>query len=247
MILVMGRRIVGYPDADRLPDNICPWTSRKGSLMVRLLLADDHDIVRRGLRDVLTQQRGRENPCGEATTGRPGGRDGGKAEADDRHPRSLMPQLNGLDATRHIKKAAPGVEVLIFTVHNSEQLIREVLAAGARGYLLKSDGLRHIVAAVEALAQHRPYLTWKASETVLEGFLTSWSSREDAFADPLTGREREIVQLLAEGNSSKKISALLGISVKTVDTHRVTLMRKLGAHSIVDEVRYAIRNNLVQP
>lgn len=214
--------------------------------MVRLLLADDHDIVRRGLRDVLTQQRGWEI-CGEATTGRQAVEMAVRLRPTIAILDLSMPQLNGLDATRHIKKAAPGVEVLIFTVHNSEQLIREVLAAGARGYLLKSDGLRHIVAAVEALAQHRPYLTWKASETVLEGFLTSWSSREDAFADPLTGREREIVQLLAEGNSSKKISALLGISVKTVDTHRVTLMRKLGAHSIVDIVRYAIRNNLVQP
>ncbi len=214
--------------------------------MVRLLLADDHDIVRRGLRDVLTQQRGWEI-CGEATTGRQAVEMAVRLRPTIAILDLSMPQLNGLDATRHIKKAAPGVEVLIFTVHDSEQLIREVLAAGARGYLLKSDGLRHIVAAVEALAQHRPYLTWKASETVLEGFLTSWSSREDAFADPLTGREREIVQLLAEGNSSKKISALLGISVKTVDTHRVTLMRKLGAHSIVDIVRYAIRNNLVQP
>ena len=214
--------------------------------MVRLLLADDHDIVRRGLRDVLTQQRGWEI-CGEATTGRQAVEMAVRLRPTIAILDLSMPQLNGLDATRHIKKAAPGVEVLIFTVHDFEQLIREVLAAGARGYLLKSDGLRHIVAAVEALAQHRPYLTWKASETVLEGFLTSWSSREDAFADPLTGREREIVQLLAEGNSSKKISALLGISVKTVDTHRVTLMRKLGAHSIVDIVRYAIRNNLVQP
>jgi DNA-binding NarL/FixJ family response regulator len=215
--------------------------------MLKILLADDHDVVRRGLRDLLTQQNGWQI-CGEATNGREA-----VAMAINLRPNVAildltMPQLNGLEATRQIKKAAPMVEVLIFTMHESEQLIREVLTAGARGYLLKSDASRYVISAVETLAQHRPFFTWKASETMLETFLADAPPQEgQAPRDPLTGREREIVQLLAEGNSSKKIAFILNISVKTVDTHRATIMRKLEVHSIVDLVHYAIRNNLVQP
>ncbi len=215
--------------------------------MLKILLADDHDVVRRGLRDLLTQHNGWQI-CGEATTGREA-----VAMAINLRPNVAildltMPQLNGLEATRQIRKAAPMVEVLIFTMHESEQLIREVLAAGARGYLLKSDASRYVIAAVETLAQHRPFFTWKASETMLENFLAYKPAHEgETPRDSLTAREREIVQLLAEGNSSKKIAHILNISIKTVDTHRATIMRKLEAHSIVDIVHYAIRNNLVQP
>ena len=214
---------------------------------VRILLADDHEIVRRGLRDLLTQIRGWE-VCGEAATGR---------EAVDMAINMLpnvaiidltMPQLNGLEATRQIKKAAPTVEVLIYTVHESEQLIREVLAAGARGYLLKSDDLPHIISAIDALIHRRPFLTWKASETLLDSFVQSSVNNDNGdTGDPLTPREREIVQLLAEGCSSKRVSSLLGITVATVDSHRATIMRKLDAHSIVQIVHYAIRNSLVKP
>jgi DNA-binding NarL/FixJ family response regulator len=215
--------------------------------MLKILLADDHDVVRRGLRDLLTQQSGWQI-CGEATNGREA-----VAMAVNLRPNVAildltMPQLNGLEATRQIRKAAPMVEVLIFTMHESEQLIREVLAAGARGYLLKSDASRYVIAAVETLAQHRPFFTWKASETMLENFLAYTPEQEgERPRDILTTREREIVQLLAEGNSSKKIAHMLNLSIKTVDTHRATIMRKLEAHSIVDIVHYAIRNNLVQP
>jgi DNA-binding NarL/FixJ family response regulator len=208
---------------------------RRALLMLKILLADDHDVVRRGLRDLLTQHNGWQI-CGEATTGREA-----VAMAINLRPNVAildltMPQLNGLEATRQI------------TMHESEQLIREVLAAGARGYLLKSDASRYVIAAVETLAQHRPFFTWKASETMLENFLAYTPAHEgETPRDSLTAREREIVQLLAEGNSSKKIAHILNISIKTVDTHRATIMRKLEAHSIVDIVHYAIRNNLVQP
>jgi DNA-binding NarL/FixJ family response regulator len=215
--------------------------------MVRILLADDHDVLRLGLRELLAQQSGWE-VCGEATTGRQAVEMAVRLQPNVVILDVTMPQLNGLEATRQIRKAAPGVEVLIFTMHESEQLIRDVLAAGARGYLLKSDAPRHIVAAVEALAQHKPFFTSKASETMLESFLLNASSGEKgAGADPLTAREREIIQLLAEGNSSKKIATLLAISVKTVETHRAAIMRKLDMHSIVDIVHFAIRNNLVKP
>ena len=215
--------------------------------MLRILLADDHDVVRRGLRDLLTQHEGWQ-VCGEATTGRQAVEMAVNLRPTIAILDLVMPQLNGLEAARQIKRIAPAVEILIFTMHESERLIREVFAAGARGYLLKSDASHHIVAAVKALVQHKPFFGWKASETMLESFLTGYGApKNNPAKDPLTAREREIVQLLAEGNSSKKVSSLLGISVKTVDTHRATIMRKLDAHSIVDLVHYAVRNHLVQP
>jgi DNA-binding NarL/FixJ family response regulator len=156
-----------------------------------------------------------------------------------------LPDLNGLEATRQIKKDLPEVEVLIYTMYETEELIRKVLAAGARGYVLKSDAGQHLTEAVEALSRHKLFLTPVASETVLESFLKSTRhEREDSV---LTNREREIVQLLAEAKANKEIAAALCISVKTVETHRASIMRKLGINSIVALVHYAIRNNLVGP
>lgn len=213
--------------------------------MLRILLADDHDVVRRGLRDVLHEQPGWE-VCGEATTGVQAVELAKKLAPDIAVLDVTMPLLNGLDATRQIRKTLPTVEVLIFTMHESEQLIRQVLAAGARGYVLKSDALRHIVFAIDALAHHKPFFSWKVSETMLDSFLRDAAGTSSTNLDPLTPREREIVQLLAESKSSKDISSILGISLKTVETHRATIMRKLGAHSVVEIVHYAIRNKLVQ-
>jgi DNA-binding NarL/FixJ family response regulator len=156
-----------------------------------------------------------------------------------------LPDLNGLEATRQIKKELPEIEVLIYTMYETEELIRKVLAAGARGYVLKSDAGQHLTEAVEALSRHKLFLTPVASETVLESFLKSTRhEREDSV---LTNREREIVQLLAEAKANKEIAAALCISVKTVETHRASIMRKLGINSIVALVHYAIRNNLVGP
>jgi DNA-binding NarL/FixJ family response regulator len=213
--------------------------------VLRILLADDHDVVRRGLRQLLEEQPGWE-VCGEATTGREAVEMARKMTPHVAILDLTMPELNGLEATRQIRKANPSTEVLIFTMHESEQLIREVLAAGARGYILKSDAARYIVSAVEALAQHRPFFNWKVSETILDAFLRG-PADDEGTATPLTSREREIVQLLAEGKSNKQISSLLKISVKTVETHRAAIMRKLDAHSIVDIVRYAVRNKLTSP
>jgi DNA-binding NarL/FixJ family response regulator len=138
--------------------------------------------------------------------------------------------------------------VLIFTMHHSESLIHDVLEAGARGYLLKSDAEQRIVTAVETLLRRQPYFSAQVSETVLEGFLRS--GRQGGPDGPpvprLTPREREVLQLLAEGNRNKKIAQMLGISTKTVETHRTTLMRKIGVTSIVELVRYAVRNNLTE-
>ena len=155
-----------------------------------------------------------------------------------------LPVMNGIEATQAIRAARPETEVLIFTMHESEQLVSDVLSAGAKGYLLKSDASRYIVAAVEALAQGKPYFNLNVSAALLDAFLRGHKQEREALADPLTAREREIVQLLAEGKSNKQIANMLSISLKTVESHRASIMRKLDAHSVVDIVRYAMRNKL---
>jgi DNA-binding NarL/FixJ family response regulator len=195
--------------------------------MVRILLADDHDVVRRGLRDQLNSHESWE-VCGEAADGREAVKLALKLKPDVVVLDLSMPELNGLEATRQIRRELPHTEVLIFTMHETEQLIREVLSAGARGYVLKSDAGRHLTSAVEALSHHKPFFT------------------AGSVFRTLTDREREIVQMLAEGKSNKEIATKLSISVKTVETHRATVMRKLDINSIVELVHYAIRNQLVE-
>lgn len=213
--------------------------------MIRILIADDHDLMRRGIRELLATQPGWEI-VGEARTGRQAVELAGKLRPDVAVLDLTMPELNGLEATRQIKKSGARTEVLIFTMHDNEKLIRDVLAAGALGYVLKSDAARHLVSAVETVAQHQPYFSAKVSEAVLEGYLHPEKAQADA-AEPLTPREREIVQLLAEGKSNKEVADALGISTKTIETHRATIMRKLELKSFAELVRYAVRNNIVPP
>jgi DNA-binding NarL/FixJ family response regulator len=160
----------------------------------------------------------------------------------------MMPEVNGLEATRAIKKALPETEVLIFTVHETDELIREVVSAGARGYLMKTDTSLNLVAAIESLAEHQPYFTWKASKKMLGTYIADHAARENALGDLslLTAREREVLQLLAEGRTNKAVSALLGISPKTVETHRAAIMKKLGLESIGELVRYALRSKMIE-
>ncbi len=214
--------------------------------MVRILLADDHDVVRRGLRDQLSKHEGWEI-CGEASDGREAVKLALKLEPDVVVLDLSMPELNGLEATRQIKRELEHTEVLIFTMHETEQMIREVLAAGARGYVLKTDAGRQLTSAVEALSHHKPFFTARVSQSLLDAFLKSNSKFDEGSAfRTLTEREREIVQMLAEGKSNKEIASKLSISVKTVETHRATVMRKLDINSIVELVHYAIRNQLVE-
>lgn len=214
--------------------------------MVRILLADDHEMVRRGLRDQLNNQPGWE-VCGEAADGREAVKLALSLKPDVVVMDLSMPELNGLEATRQIRRDLPKTEVLIFTMHETEPLIREVLSAGARGYVLKSDAGRQVVSAVEALAHHKPFFTSKVSSALLDAFLKSVAKSDEGVAfSTLSSREREIVQMLAEGKSNKEIATQLSISVKTVETHRATIMRKLDINSIVELVHYAIRNKLVE-
>jgi DNA-binding NarL/FixJ family response regulator len=216
--------------------------------VIRILLADDHDVVRRGL-SALLANRPDWQVVGEAQNGREAVSLAVKLKPSVAVLDLSMPELNGLEATRQIRKEVPETEVLVFSMYESEQFVRDLLAAGARGYVLKSDVTTQLLIAVETVARHKPFFTSEVAERVLEGFLKlgEISGMEGSASGILTPREREIVQLLAEARSNKEVSTILGISVKTVETHRASIMRKLGISSIVDLVHYAIRNNLVSP
>ena len=211
----------------------------------RVLIADDHEVVRQGILS-LVKMLNQFEVCGEATDGRDAVQKAKELRPDIVIIDIGMPQLNGLDATRQIMRERPSTKVLVLTMHDSEQVVREVLEAGARGYLLKSDAGRDLVSALEALQLNKTFFTTKISEMVLASFLNSRTMEPTpSNALGLTSREREVIQLVAEGKSTKEVAVTLGLSVKTADTHRSNLMRKLGVHSVSELVLYAIRNNII--
>ncbi len=215
--------------------------------VVRILVADDHEVVRRGLRTLLEAQP-EFQVCGEAANGREAVQKAKECKPDLVVMDIAMPELNGLEATREILRALPQTEVLILTMHESEQVVREVLEAGARGYVLKCDDGRDLVRAVKTLRQHKPMFTSRVAELLLRGYLDGvQAGNAEPSLPSLTPREREIVQLLAEGKSNKEVAVLLDISLKTVEAHRANIMHKLNLHSITELVHYAIRNNIVEP
>jgi DNA-binding NarL/FixJ family response regulator len=212
---------------------------------VRILIADDHEIFRRGLAAELAQVPGWV-VAAQAANGRQA-----VALAADIKPDIVvmdltMPELHGLEAARRIIAADPAARILILTAHESEQLVREVLSAGARGYVLKSDAGRILVAALQELLEGRMFFTSNVARIVVDGYLRN-ESRDSDTDTALSAREREIVQLLAEGNSNKDIARALAISVKTAETHRSNIMRKMGFDSLPELVRYAIRNKIIEP
>jgi DNA-binding NarL/FixJ family response regulator len=211
----------------------------------RILIADDHEIVRRGIRALLEPHPGWE-VCGEAQDGREAVEQTKTLKADLVLLDIGMPNLNGLDAARQILASSPLTRVLVLTIHDSEQIVREVLAVGARGFLLKSDAGHDLVSAVEVLQRHGTFFTSQVAELVLEGYLDPRRTAEPRCRNRLTPREREVVQLLAEGRTSKEVALALNLSVKTTETHRTNIMRKLDLHSVADLTLYAVRNGIVQ-
>lgn len=213
--------------------------------MLRILIADDHEMIRGGLKSLLEAHEGWE-VCGEAATGREAVQRCIALKPDIVVMDISMPDLNGLEATRRIRKECPKTEILVLTMHDSEQLVREVMRAGARSYILKGDAGTVLTAAVESLARHKPFFSSRVSEIILQDYLEGeTAASETDIVGGLTPREREVLQLIAEGKSSKEIASVLNISTKTSETHRSNLMRKLDLHSVSELVRYAIRNKII--
>lgn len=210
----------------------------------RILIADDHEAIRRGLKSFV-ETRPEWRVVAEASDGRQALELARQTRPDIAILDYSLPLMNGLDLTRAIKHDFPRTEILIFTMHDREDIVTAVLRAGARAYVLKSDSEQHLLAALDALAIGRPYFSCEVSETLLEYFIDH--GNKTAKQGILTQREREIVQLIAEGKINKEISHLLGISVKTVETHRAAAMHKLKIKTTAELVRYAVRNNIVQP
>jgi DNA-binding NarL/FixJ family response regulator len=209
----------------------------------RILLADDHETVRKGLRSILGARPDWEI-CGEATNGREAVEQAARFKPDLVIMDIGMPGLNGLGATRQIIRELPGTEVLILTMHDSEQIVWEVLDAGARGFVMKSDAASQLIAAAEALLEHKLSLTSKISEILLRAYLSK-SPRADSAQ--LSVREQETLELLAEGKTNKEIGEALHISVKTAEAHRALLMKKLNLRNMAELMRYAVRKGIILP
>jgi len=214
-----------------------------GASATRILIADDHEIVRSGLKAILEARQGWQ-VVAEASDGKEAVSKAVETKPDVAIVDYALPIINGIEVTRQIRARVPTSEVLMFTMHDSDALIGEVLQAGARAFLLKSDAQHYLVSAVESLSAHKPFFTGKLSEKLLETFL---SAQRHPPGSTLSPRERIVVQLIAEGNSNKEMSAVLNVSVKTIETHRATAMRKLNLTSTAALIRYAIRNKLVEP
>jgi len=216
---------------------------------VSILIADDHELVRKGIRTVLEARTGWQ-VVAEAGDGREAVKKTQELKPQVAVLDISMPLLNGLEATRQIAKIAPQTRVLILTMHDADPMIQQILEAGAKGYLLKSDASLDLVSAVEALLRNITFFTPKVGQIVLDGYLNKnpKGADEDAGKNALrlTARQRQIVQLLAEGKSSKEVAVVLDISVKTAETHRANIMRRLDCHSVTDLVHYAIRNGITQ-
>ncbi len=217
-------------------------------MKLRILIADDHEVVRRGLATLLQNHEGWEI-CGEARDGRETVELAKQLKPDVVVLDVGMPNLNGLAATRQLSQQNPRVKIVVLTITDSDQVIREALDAGARAFVLKSDAVRDLVSAVEALQSGRMFFTSRVNDMVLAGFLDkgfNGSSSDQPMSAKLTPREREVIQLLAEGKSSKEVATLLNLSTKTAETHRSNIMRKLDFHSIRDLVVYAVKNDIIQ-
>jgi DNA-binding NarL/FixJ family response regulator len=214
---------------------------------LRLVVADDHDIVRGGLRDLLEEHVGWK-VVAEAATGTDAVTKVREFSPDIAILDISMPSLNGLEAARRIIQSGSKTRILILTLHDSDAMIKEMLDAGVKGYVLKSDAARDLFVAVEALRRGKTFFTSKISDIVLNGYLKKAKNptEKESGASRITPRQREILKLLAEGKTNSEAAAALGMSIKTAETHRAALMKRLNCHSISDLVRYAVRNKIIE-
>ena len=211
--------------------------------MLRIVIADDHEIVRKGVRDVIEGHPG-WHVCGEAADGQKALELIEQERPDIAVLDVALPLLNGVALTRRLRKDFPTTRVLLFTMHDDDETVSSGLAAGARGYVLKSDSESHLEAAISALGANRLYFSSPVSELLLDAAL---NERKRSRLESFTTRELEVAQLIAEGNNNKQIARLLDISIKTVESHRAAAMRKAGVRTAAEFVRFAIKNNLIQP
>ena len=205
-----------------------------------ILLADDHALIRQGLKALLERQGCRI--VGEAADGQEALRSAENSQPEIAILDISMPILNGIDAARELKKSAPKIKVILLTQHDEDQYVTDALRAGVKGYVLKSQVADDLVHAIREVSKGAVYLSPKISRAVVDAYL----SKERLSTDPLSGRERQVLQLVGEGKSTKDVAALLGISVKTAESHRARLMNKLDIHETASLVRYAIRQGLIE-
>jgi two-component system response regulator NreC len=213
---------------------------------LRILIADDHEVMRSGIMALIDHEPGWQ-VCGIATNGREAVDTAKKMKPEVVVLDMAMPELNGLEALREIKRALPNTEIVIFSAHHSEDAIEELFDAGAKSYVQKSDAGRHLVAAIKSVAEHKPFFTPEVSEVLFARFLSGDSmKRQPGQKHALTDREREVVRLLSQGRSNKEVATALGISIRTAETHRAIIMRKLSLDSVAALIRYAVRNNIIE-
>jgi DNA-binding NarL/FixJ family response regulator len=226
----------------------CAWRYRqmtRGTKRLRILVADDHELVRRGIRGLLCARRG-WTVVGEATNGREAVEKANRLKPDVAILDISMPDLDGLQATRRIRDTVPTTEIVVLTMHESDQMVRLVLDAGALGYILKSDLPTQLVKAVKDVSAGKQFLTPRISDIVLKGFLKTGNQVDTMGRSQVrpTSREVEVIGLLAEGKANKEIAIRLGITIRTVETHRAKIMLKLGLHSLAELIHYAIRHKI---
>lgn len=210
-----------------------------------VLIADDHEVVRGGVQNLI-EGSGKFTCCGQAASGREAVKMAEELTPDVAVLDVTMPELNGIEAAKQILKLCPDTKVLVFTVHDAEQVVMEIFRSGAHGYVLKSDAGRQLVEALECVLSGKHYFSSQISEVIFNASRDGSLPHATPPDEQPTTREREVIQLLAEGHSNKEVASKLGISVKTVETHRAAIMRKLGLHSVGELVRYAIRNKFIE-
>ena len=243
----MGRLLDdGEPNAGKVPP-IKPTRMLVRATNLRILIADDHDLVRRGIKAILVEHEGWE-VCAEANTGTKAVAKVKECQPDIAILDFGMPGLNGIEAAERIRTVSPNTEILILSMHHSDQLIREIVDMGIRGYILKSDSDRNLVVAVKSLASHKMFFTSQVTEMILAHLHSGASTKKipGRISGRLTEREQEIVRLLATGSSTKAAASSLGISVKAAEIRRTGIMRKLGLHSLGELVLYAFRNQIIE-